>query len=34
VWSPVTDVPVVTNGVNFLTLTPTNNQRFFRLQLP
>ena len=34
VWSPVTDAPVVTNGVNFLTLTPTNNQRFFRLQLP
>ena len=33
VYHPVAgDVP--TNGVNFLTLAPTNNQMFFRLQLP
>jgi hypothetical protein len=33
-WTPVTNAPVVTNGVNFLTLTPANDQSFFRLQLP
>ena len=33
-WSPVTDSPAATNGINFLTLTPTNSQAFFRLQLP
>ncbi|HTY85884.1 MAG TPA: LamG-like jellyroll fold domain-containing protein [Candidatus Acidoferrum sp.] len=33
-WSVVTNPPWVTNGVNFLTLTPTNRQQLFRLQLP
>jgi len=34
VWTPVTNTPVVTNGINFLTLAPTNRQEFFRLQTP
>jgi hypothetical protein len=34
VWTPVAGGTTPTNGVNFLTLAPTNNQLFFRLQLP
>jgi len=34
VWTTVTNAPVATNGINFLTLVPTNNQMWFRLQLP
>jgi Glycosyl hydrolases family 43/Concanavalin A-like lectin/glucanases superfamily len=34
VWTPVANPPLATNGINFLTLAPTNNQMFFRLQLP
>jgi hypothetical protein len=34
VWTPVASPPLATNGINFLTLTPTNSQMFFRLQLP
>ena len=33
-WTSITNSPVATNGVNFLTLTPTNGQMFFRLQFP
>lgn len=33
-WTPITDSPVTTNGINFLTLTPTNSQTLFRLQFP
>ena len=33
-WTSVTNSPVTTNGINFLTLTPTNSQTFFRLQIP
>lgn len=33
-WASVTNTPVTTNGVNFLTLAPTNSQNFFRLQFP
>jgi hypothetical protein len=33
-WAPVTYTPVTTNGVNILTLAPTNSQNFFRLQFP
>jgi len=33
-WTLVTSSPSATNGINFLTLAPTNNQMFFRLQLP
>ena len=33
-WAAITNPPVTTNGINFLTLTPTNSQMFFRLQLP
>jgi hypothetical protein len=33
-WTSVTNTPVTTNGINFLTLTPTNSQTFFRLQFP
>jgi arabinan endo-1,5-alpha-L-arabinosidase len=33
-WTSVTNSPFATNGVNFLTLAPTNSQMFFRLQLP
>jgi hypothetical protein len=33
-WTSVTNSQVTTNGINFLTLTPTNRQTFFRLQLP
>lgn len=33
-WVFLTNAPVMTNGVNFLTLTPTNGQTFFRLQFP
>ncbi|HEY1663011.1 MAG TPA: LamG-like jellyroll fold domain-containing protein [Verrucomicrobiae bacterium] len=33
-WTLITNAPVMTNGVNILTLTPTNSQTFFRLQLP
>jgi hypothetical protein len=33
-WTSITNSPATTNGVNFLTLAATNNQRFFRLQLP
>ena len=31
-WSPVAGSPTPTNGINVLSLTPTNNQTFFRLQ--
>jgi len=34
VWTTVTNSPVQTNGINFLTLTSTNSQMFFRLQVP
>ena len=33
-WTSITNSPVATNGVNFLTLAPTNSQMFFRLQIP
>jgi hypothetical protein len=33
-WAPVTGSLITTNGINFLSLTPTNNQTFFRLQTP
>lgn len=33
-WTSITNSPVATNGVNFLTLAPTNSQMFFRLQFP
>ena len=33
-WTPVAGAPTATNGINFLSLTPTNNQAFFRLQTP
>jgi len=33
-WVSLTNAPIKTNGVNFLTLTPTNGQDFFRLQFP
>jgi hypothetical protein len=33
-WTQVADGPAATNGINFLTLAPTNSQMFFRLQLP
>ncbi len=33
-WVPVAGVLLPTNGINFLSLAPTNNQMFFRLQLP
>jgi thiosulfate reductase cytochrome b subunit len=34
VWTPVAGSLLTANGINFLTLAPTNNQMFFRLQLP
>jgi len=33
-WTPVTDLPVSTNGINFMTISATNNVMLFRLQLP
>ena len=33
-WVPVAGVPTATNGINFLSLTPTNSSTFFRLQTP
>jgi hypothetical protein len=33
-WTPVAGTPMPTNGINFLSLTPANNQSFFRLQTP
>jgi len=33
-WTAVPNAPVVTNGVNFLTLPVTNGQGCFRLQMP
>jgi hypothetical protein len=33
-WTPVTNAPTPTNGIDFLTLGSTNSQMFFRLQLP
>ena len=33
-WTPVAGTPTATNGIDFLSLTPTNNQTFFRLQTP
>jgi hypothetical protein len=33
-WVPVANTPVTTNGVNILSLSPTNSQNFFRLQFP
>ena len=33
-WTGIANTAVATNGINFLTLTPTNSQMFFRLQLP
>ncbi len=34
VWTTVTNLPVATNGINFLTLATTNDLMLFRLQLP
>lgn len=34
IWTSVTNQPVTTNGINFLTLSSTNGQSFFRLQMP
>ena len=31
-WTPVSGSPIATNGINFLSLAPANNQAFFRLQ--
>jgi hypothetical protein len=31
VWEAVLDTPVVVNGMNTVTFTPTGEQRFFRL---
>jgi hypothetical protein len=33
-WTPVTNNPTTTNGIRFVTISPTNNQIYFRLQLP
>jgi hypothetical protein len=33
-WTPAGGLPAATNGVNFQTISPTNSQDFFRLQLP
>jgi hypothetical protein len=33
-WTAITSPPLTVNGINFLTLTPTNNPAFFRLQMP
>ena len=33
-WTPVTGTSAATNGINFLSFTPTNSQTFFRLQTP
>jgi gluconolactonase len=33
VWSDITDQPLVTNGLNVLSLDPTNTTEFFRLNL-
>jgi hypothetical protein len=33
-WAPVASAPMATNGINFLTLAPTNDRMFFRLQMP
>jgi hypothetical protein len=33
-WVTMTNAPSATNGVNFLTVLPTNSQQYFRLQLP
>ena len=33
-WTYLTNMPITTNGINFLTLTPTSGQNFFRLQFP
>lgn len=33
-WTAVANPPLTVNGVNLLTLTPTNNPAFFRLQIP
>ncbi|HEY3761637.1 MAG TPA: LamG-like jellyroll fold domain-containing protein [Verrucomicrobiae bacterium] len=33
-WSPVTNTPATTNGMDFLALPATNNVGFFRLQQP
>jgi len=33
-WTPVAGAATATNGINFLSLSPTNNQTFFRLQTP
>jgi hypothetical protein len=34
IWTSVVGTPSATNGINFLSLTPANNQMFFRLQTP
>jgi gluconolactonase len=33
VWSDVVDTPLVTNGLNWISLDPTNAEQFFRLSL-
>ena len=33
-WTAIANPPLTVNGINFLTLTPTNNPAFFRLQIP
>jgi arabinan endo-1,5-alpha-L-arabinosidase len=33
-WTSVGGAPIATNGINFLSLTSTNDQEFFRLQTP
>jgi Glycosyl hydrolases family 43/Concanavalin A-like lectin/glucanases superfamily len=33
-WTSINDPPVITNGINFLTLMPTNSPTLFRLQFP
>ena len=33
-WTPAAGTSTATNGVTFLSLTPTNSQAFFRLQTP
>jgi hypothetical protein len=32
-WSDVVDTPLVTNGLNWVSLDPTNAAKFFRLSL-
>jgi len=34
VWTPMSGTATTTNGINFLPITPSNGQMFFRLQTP